>query len=57
MALGATRQLLADSYSSALETQMDRESRSIAARARTADGKEGIAAFVAKRKPKFTGES
>jgi 2-(1,2-epoxy-1,2-dihydrophenyl)acetyl-CoA isomerase len=57
MALGATRLLLADSLSTPLETQMERESRSIAARARTSDGREGIAAFVAKRKPNFTGES
>ncbi len=54
-ALGATRRLLVDSYSNALEVQMEHESRSIAAQGRSADGREGIAAFAARRKPNFTG--
>lgn len=57
IALGATRRLLVDSYTSTFESQMERESRTIAAQARTHDGREGIAAFVAKRKPHFTGKS
>jgi 2-(1,2-epoxy-1,2-dihydrophenyl)acetyl-CoA isomerase len=54
-ALGATRRLLLESGSAALEAQLDAESRAIAAQARTSEGKEGIAAFVGKRKPDFIG--
>jgi 2-(1,2-epoxy-1,2-dihydrophenyl)acetyl-CoA isomerase len=57
LALGATRRLLADSYTSTFETQMEQESRTIAAQASVPDGREGIAAFVAKRKPHFTGKA
>lgn len=39
-----------------LEAQMELETRAIADSARTADGKAGIAAFLAKQKPSFTGE-
>jgi 2-(1,2-epoxy-1,2-dihydrophenyl)acetyl-CoA isomerase len=35
---------------------MELEARTIASMARTADGREGIAAFLAKRKPEFRGE-
>jgi 2-(1,2-epoxy-1,2-dihydrophenyl)acetyl-CoA isomerase len=55
-ALGATRRLLLESTGNSLEAQLDAESRSIAAMARTADGKEGIASFVEKRPPLFNGD-
>jgi 2-(1,2-epoxy-1,2-dihydrophenyl)acetyl-CoA isomerase len=54
-ALGATRRLLLESGSASLETQLDAEGRAISAQARTAEGKEGVASFVAKRKPDFIG--
>ncbi len=54
-AYGATKRLLQESWANGLETQMDREGRSIADLTRTADAKEGIEAFLAKRKPDFTG--
>ena len=54
-AYGAVKTLLAETFTTSLETQMEREARKIAEMARTADAKEGIAAFVAKRKPAFTG--
>lgn len=52
-ALGATRRLLLASGVNSLEAQLDAESRSISGQARTSDGKEGIAAFLAKRKADF----
>ena len=50
-ALGKTRQLLLQSFSSTLETQMEAESRAIAELGRTPHGQAGVAAFVAKKKP------
>lgn len=54
-ALGMTRRLLLDSMNTPLEAHLDAESRGIATLSRTADGKEGIAAFVEKRSPNFVG--
>jgi 2-(1,2-epoxy-1,2-dihydrophenyl)acetyl-CoA isomerase len=54
-AFGTVKSLLATSFSESLETQMELEARGIAAMARSADGREGIEAFVAKRAPKFSG--
>ena len=55
-AFGQVKSLLNSSFDNGLETQMELESRGIAAMSSTADGKEGIAAFLEKRKPKFTGK-
>jgi len=54
-AYGATKRLLAASLGS-FESQMIRESETIAAHAVGAEGAEGIAAFLAKRKPQFPGK-
>jgi 2-(1,2-epoxy-1,2-dihydrophenyl)acetyl-CoA isomerase len=54
-AFGAVKTLLAESSGNGLETQMDLETRLIASMAETEDGREGIAAFAAKRPPSFTG--
>lgn len=55
-AYGVVKRLLADSFSSTLETQMEQEARAIAGLATdTRDGREGIAAFAARRKPAFEG--
>jgi 2-(1,2-epoxy-1,2-dihydrophenyl)acetyl-CoA isomerase len=54
-AFGTVKSLLASSFSESLETQMELEARGIAAMAGSADGREGIAAFVAKRAAQFTG--
>jgi 2-(1,2-epoxy-1,2-dihydrophenyl)acetyl-CoA isomerase len=54
-AFGATKRLVAHSLG-AFETQMVLESESIAAHALSADGREGIEAFLKKRAPQFTGK-
>lgn len=54
-AFGGVKRLLAATYEQSLETQMDEESRLIASMAQTEDGREGLAAFVEKRKPFFKG--
>jgi len=50
-ALGHAKRLLRAEAS--LDEQLEDESRTIAAQSVTAEGKEGIAAFLAKRKPQF----
>jgi len=54
-AYGAVKKLLALSLDSSLESQLERETHYIAEMTRTADAREGIAAFLEKRKPTFTG--
>jgi len=56
-AFGAVKTLLNQSYDNGLEAQLELESRSIAKLGSGEDGQEGIAAFVAKRKPEFKGRS
>lgn len=51
---GAVKTLLNGTFEQTLESQMELEARSIADLARSADGQEGIRAFLEKRKPKFT---
>ena len=52
-ALGRTRNLLNTGFEASLETQLELEARNIAASGRDAEGREGVAAFLAKRKPGF----
>lgn len=56
-ALGQVRNLLLTSFGASLEAQMDAEARGIADLSRTVQGREGIAAFIARRKPEFNGQS
>lgn len=52
-AFGATKRLLIEGAASGLETQMERESRAIAAAIGGTEGQEGVSAFLDKRKPNF----
>lgn len=52
-AIGAARALLLGSYGNGYETQLELETRSIAAAAAGPEGREGVAAFLEKRKPRF----
>jgi 2-(1,2-epoxy-1,2-dihydrophenyl)acetyl-CoA isomerase len=54
-ALGATKRLLRQSLGRDLEAQLADETASLARAAGSADGREGIAAFLAKRPPTFDG--
>jgi 2-(1,2-epoxy-1,2-dihydrophenyl)acetyl-CoA isomerase len=54
-AFGSVKALLADTFTNTLETQLEMETRHIAANGAGHDGREGVAAFVAKRKPDFKG--
>jgi len=52
-AIGAARALLQDSYSSGYETQLEREARAISVAGASTECREGLAAFLDKRTPKF----
>ena len=54
-ALGRARALLIESFGAPLEAQLEREVRSLAASGATAECREGVAAFLARRKPDFRG--
>ena len=54
-ALGGVKRLLDTAYSEAIEAQLDKETRGIADSMLTEDGPAGIAAFLAKKKPRFVG--
>lgn len=56
-ALGAAKRLLRGSLERSLETQMELEAEQLARAAGTPDGREGIAAFIEKRSPRFGGMS
>lgn len=55
LAYGAVKDLVFRSHGESLESQMEHESQAIARAARTEDAREGIRAFLAKRKASFTG--
>ena len=55
LALGETKRLLLSAADTALETQLELEAQALARVSRSADAREGIAAFAGKRKPAFVG--
>jgi 2-(1,2-epoxy-1,2-dihydrophenyl)acetyl-CoA isomerase len=55
-ALGAAKRLLRDALGHDLEAQLALEQRSLATAGGSADAREGIAAFLDKRAPRFSGE-
>ncbi|MEM9620974.1 MAG: enoyl-CoA hydratase/isomerase family protein [Pseudomonadota bacterium] len=54
-AFGQVKTLLNASFDHSLETQMELEARAIAQMITTADGQEGVHAFLEKRRPEFKG--
>jgi 2-(1,2-epoxy-1,2-dihydrophenyl)acetyl-CoA isomerase len=54
LAYGAVKRMLLASAANSLETQLELEAATIARMTTTADAREGIAAFIGKRPPKFT---
>ncbi|OGC86820.1 MAG: hypothetical protein A2142_04730 [candidate division Zixibacteria bacterium RBG_16_48_11] len=55
LAIGSTKKLFGLSLSQTLESQMENETEFIARAGATQDFKEGVAAFIQRRKPKFKG--
>ena len=55
-AYGAVRRMLRQSFETGLSDQLDAEKESLVVASGTSDAQEGIAAFVAKRRPQFRGE-
>ena len=54
-AYGAVKKLLSRTFEQSLEEQLEIESRHIAKMADSVDGREGLDAFLKKRKPSFKG--
>ena len=55
-AYGAIKRLFAQAPDRSLESQLEEEAQTLAAISRTADAREGVRAFVEKRKPVFVGK-
>jgi 2-(1,2-epoxy-1,2-dihydrophenyl)acetyl-CoA isomerase len=56
-AFGSVKRLLRASATSSLAEQLDAEAAEIARNASLPDGREGVAAFLAKRRPRFGGDA
>ncbi len=56
LSYGAVKAMVMNSSTESLETQMEVEAQAIARMAHSSDAKEGIAAFLEKRKPIFQGK-
>jgi 2-(1,2-epoxy-1,2-dihydrophenyl)acetyl-CoA isomerase len=56
LSYSSVKRLMSSTFSQTLESQMELEARGIASMSKTADAKEGVGAFLARRKPVFTGK-
>ena len=56
LSYGVVKEMVMNSSTEGLETQMENETQAIAKMARGSDAKEGIAAFLEKRNPIFQGK-
>ena len=54
-AFGAIKRLFSQTSDRSFESQLEEEAQTLAAISKTADAREGVSAFVEKRKPVFTG--
>lgn len=52
--IGRVKQLMDQAFDQPLTRQLDAERQAIAVSANSAEGREGVAAFVNKRQPLFT---
>jgi 2-(1,2-epoxy-1,2-dihydrophenyl)acetyl-CoA isomerase len=55
LALAATKRLLWDGLGASVDARLPEESRTVSELSGTADAREGLAAVIEKRQPKFTG--
>ena len=55
-AMGTAKRLVRESWTETLETQLERETVEVTRTSASADGQEGIRAFVDRRAPKFNGQ-
>ena len=55
-AYASVKKLLNTTFTSTLAQQLEHEAHHIAMNASSRDGREGIDAFTAKRRPEYTGE-
>ena len=55
-AYGSVKKLMSTTFTSTLAQQLENESHHIAMNASSRDGKEGIKAFIEKRRPEYKGE-
>ena len=56
MAFGGVKEMIRQTFSNGLETQMELESQIFSKQLKGKDAKEGIKAFTEKGKPSFKGE-
>jgi 2-(1,2-epoxy-1,2-dihydrophenyl)acetyl-CoA isomerase len=54
-AYGAIKRLFSQALDRPFESQLEEEAQTLATISRTADAREGVRAFVEKRKPSFVG--
>ena len=54
--LAATKRLVWDGLGASVESRLSEEARTVSELGRTADAREGLAAVIDRREPKFTGE-